>query len=148
MFISDPLTPGLLSPTTTCGKLQIQQSQQSAPRQVKLPLSGCIFYNKFQVYCKTGHLDGNFAGKTKNMMETERIKLPDGVRNLMAELWANHVKGGKANSCRVFMIDLPEPTEEEKRIMAANRANRKPFVLDNETLKESLDKAVGELGGW
>lgn len=50
------------------------------------------------------------------MVETERIKSPEGVRNLMAELWANHVKGGKASSCRVFMVDLPEPTEEEKRI--------------------------------
>lgn len=84
----------------------------------------------------------------KNMVETERIKSPEGVRNLMAELWANHVKGGKASSCRVFMVDLPEPTEEEKRIMAANRANRKPFVLDEETLKGSLVKAVGELRGW
>ena len=46
------------------------------------------------------------------------------------------------------MVDLPEPTEEEKRIMAANRANRKPFVLDEETLKGSLVKAVGELRGW
>lgn len=100
------------------------------------------------MYCKTGHLDGNFAGKTKNMMETERIKSPDGVRNLMAELWANHVKGGKANSCRVFMIDLPEPTEEEIRIMAANRANRKPFVLDEEVLKNTLENAIDKLGGW
>ena len=82
------------------------------------------------------------------MVETERIKSPEGVRYLMAELWAYHVKGGKANSCRVFMVDLPEPTEEEKRIMAANCTNRKPFVLDEETLKGSLDKAIGELGGW
>lgn len=82
------------------------------------------------------------------MMGTETIKSPEGVRNLMAELWANHVKGGKASSCRVFMVDLPEPTEEEKRIMAANCTNRKPFVLDEETLKGSLDKAIGELGGW
>ena len=82
------------------------------------------------------------------MMETERIKSPEGVRNLMAELWANHVNGVGQSSCRVFMVDLPEPTEEEKRIMAANRTNRKPFVLDEETLRGSLAKAVGELGGW
>lgn len=81
-------------------------------------------------------------------METERIKSSEGVKNLMAELWANHVNGVGQSSCSVFMVDLPEPTEEEKRIMAANRANRKPFVLDEETLKGSLDKAVGELGGW
>lgn len=82
------------------------------------------------------------------MMKSERIKSPEGVRNLMAELWTNHVNGVGQSSCRVFMVDLPEPTEEEKLIMAANRANRKPFVLDEETLKGSLDKAVGELGGW
>ena len=81
-------------------------------------------------------------------MKTERIKSPEGVRNLMAELWDNHVNGVRKNSCRVFMVDLPEPTEEEKRIMSANRANRKPFVLDEETLKITLDNAVGKLGGW
>lgn len=82
------------------------------------------------------------------MMKTKRIKSPEGVRNLMAELWANHVKGGKASSCPVYMVDLPEPSEEEKRIMAANRANRKPFVLDVETLNTTLENAVGKLGGW
>ncbi len=82
------------------------------------------------------------------MMKIERIKSPEGVRNLMAELWANHVKGGKSGSSRVFMVDLPEPTEEEKRIMAANRANRKPFVLDEEVLKTALENAAGKLGGW
>ena len=81
-------------------------------------------------------------------MKTERIKSPEGVRKLMAELWANYVNGVRQSSCRVFMVDLPEPTEEEKRIMAASRTNRKPFVLDEETLKGSLVKAVGELGGW
>lgn len=82
------------------------------------------------------------------MVETERIKSPEGVRNLMSELWTNHVNGVRQSSCRVFMVDLPEPTEEEKRIMATNHAIRKPFVLDEDTLKGSLDKAVGELGGW
>ncbi len=82
------------------------------------------------------------------MMKIERIKSPEGVRNLMAELWANHVKGGKASSCLVYMVDLPEPTEEEKRIMAANRANRKPFVMDVETWNTTLENAAGKLGGW
>ena len=100
------------------------------------------------MYHELVHMSYTFAGKTKNMMETERIKSPEGVRNLMAELWANHVKGGKANSCRVLMVDLPEPTEEEKRIMAANRANRKPFVMDVETLNTTLENAAGKLGGW
>lgn len=100
------------------------------------------------MYCKTGHLRDNFAGKTKNMKETERIKSHEGVRSLMAELWANHVKGRKSSSCRVFMVDLPEPTEEEKRIMAVNRANRKPFVLDEEVLKNTLENAIDKLGGW
>lgn len=66
----------------------------------------------------------------------------------MTELWANHVNGVGQRACRVFMVDLPEPTEEEKRIMAANRVNRKPFVLDEEILKNTLGNAIGELGGW
>ncbi len=81
-------------------------------------------------------------------MEIQRIKSPDGVRNLMAELWNNHANGMEQSSCRLFEVDLPEPTEEEKRIMAANRVNRKPFVLDEEILKKTLDKALDELGGW
>lgn len=100
------------------------------------------------MYHEIVHMSYTFAGKTKNMMETERIKSPEGVRNLMAELWANHVKGGKASSCLVYMVDLPEPTEEERRIMAANRANRKPFVLDEAVLKTALENAAGKLGGW
>lgn len=72
------------------------------------------------------------------MMEHQRIKSPDGVKRLMTELWANHVKGARQNPCRVFMVDLPEPTDKEKRAMAANRANRKPFVLDEETLNRTI----------
>lgn len=60
------------------------------------------------MYHEMVHMSYTFAGKTKNMMETERIKSPEGVRNLMAELWANHVKGGKASSCLVYMVDLPD----------------------------------------
>ena len=93
-------------------------------------------------------MGNNFAGKTKNMMKVERIKSPDGVRNLMAELWTNHSNGIKSSSCRVYMVDLPELNEEERRIMTANRANRKPFVPDEEKLKNTLENAVGELGGW
>lgn len=100
------------------------------------------------MYCKTGHLGHNFAGKTKNMMETERIKSPEGVKNLMAELWANHVNSVGQSSYRVFMVDLPEPTVEEMRIMAANRANRKPFILDEDALGTALENAAGKLGGW
>lgn len=82
------------------------------------------------------------------MMEHQRIKSSDGVKRLMTELWANHVKGARQNPCRVFMVDLPEPTDKEKRAMAANRANRKPLVIDEKTLNENLDKAAGKLGGW
>lgn len=84
----------------------------------------------------------------KKMMEPNRIKSPDGVKRLMTELWANHVNGVRQNPCRVYMVDLPEPTDEEKRAMAANRANRKPYVTDEKTLNENLDKAAGKLGGW
>ncbi len=44
------------------------------------------------------------------------------------------------------MVDLPEPTEEEKRIMAANRVQGNTYTL--EELKESLQKAADKLGGW
>lgn len=82
------------------------------------------------------------------MIKTERIKSPEDIQNLMAELWAKHVNGTRQSTCRMFMVDLPEPTEEEKRIMAANRANRKPFVMDVETLNTTLENAAGKLGGW
>lgn len=78
-------------------------------------------------------------------MEIERIKSPDGIRNLMAELWKNHI-ARKNGPCRVYMVDLPEPTEEEKRIMAANRVQGNTYTL--EELKESLQKAADKLGGW
>ena len=46
------------------------------------------------------------------------------------------------------MVGLPEPTEEEKREMTINRANRKPVVIDEKELKVAIDKAATELGGW
>lgn len=81
-------------------------------------------------------------------METESIKSLEGVRNLMTELWTNHANGLGQSSCRLFMVDLPEPTEEEKRIMTANRENRKPFVIEEETLKIALENATVKLRGW
>ena len=81
-------------------------------------------------------------------METERIKSPEGVRTLMAELWANLIDGKRSKCSNVYMVDLPESTEEEKREMTINRANRKPVVIDEKELKVAIDKAATELGGW
>lgn len=46
------------------------------------------------------------------------------------------------------MVDLPEPTEEDKQIMAANRANHKPVILEESKLQTLLDNATEKLGGW
>lgn len=81
-------------------------------------------------------------------MNEERINAPDGIKKLMEELWLNHQSGGKQASGRIFLVDLPEPTEEEKRIMSANRAARKPVILDETELQNLLDNASGKLGGW
>lgn len=94
------------------------------------------------------HMVYNFAGKTDKDMETDRIKAPNGVKKLMEELWWNNLSSNKQMPGRVFMVDLPEPTEEEKRIMAANRAARKPVILDENELQKLLDNALGKLGGW
>lgn len=81
-------------------------------------------------------------------MNEESIKSPEGVKKLMEELWLNHQSGKKPMPGRVFMVDLPEPTEEEKRIMAANRAARKPVIIDDNKLQNLLDNASEKLGGW
>ena len=81
-------------------------------------------------------------------MDKERIKSPEGVKKLMEELWLNHQSGNKLMHRRVFMVDLPEPTEEEKRIMAANHAARKPVILDETELQSLIDNASEKLGGW
>ncbi len=100
------------------------------------------------MYRKKGHPGDNFAGKTRYMIKNDIIKSPEGVRNLMAELWANHVIGMGQSYRRVFMVNFPEPTEEERRIMTANHKNRKPFVMDEDTLNTALENAAGKLGGW
>lgn len=66
----------------------------------------------------------------------------------MKKLWLEHQCGNKPAARRVFIVGLPEPTEEERRIMAANRAGRKPVVMDEDRLKAALQNAVGKLGGW
>lgn len=81
-------------------------------------------------------------------MSEERIQAPEGIKKLMEELWLNHLTGQKSITGRVFIVDLPEPTEEEKRIMAANRASRKPVILDENELQDRLDNASEKLGGW
>ena len=81
-------------------------------------------------------------------MYEERIQAPEGVKKLMEELWLKHQSGNRQTSGRIFFVDLPEPTEEERRIMAANRAARKPVILDENELQSLLVNASDKLGGW
>lgn len=81
-------------------------------------------------------------------MKQVRIKASEGVQKLMQEFWLKHQSGDKSVPGRIFWVDLPEPTEEEKRIMAENRANRKPAVIDENELQSRLDAANEKLGGW
>ena len=81
-------------------------------------------------------------------MKQESIKAPHGVHKLMKQLWLKHQSGNKSASERIFWVDLPEPTEEEKRIMAAERASRKPAIFDDTELQNLLDSASEKLGGW
>ena len=82
------------------------------------------------------------------MTVKERIQAPEGVKKLMEELRLNHQSGNNQLPGRVYMVDLPQPTEEEKRIMAANRAARKPVIFDEAELQNLLDNASAKLGGW
>lgn len=81
-------------------------------------------------------------------MEAERIQAPEGIAKLMEELWLNHQSDCMQVPGRIFMIDLPEPTDEEKRIMASNRTTRKPEILDETELHNRLANASENLGGW
>lgn len=81
-------------------------------------------------------------------MEEERIQSPEGIRKLMQELWLKHRSGNKSCSGKMYLVDLPEPTEEEKQIMAANRAARKPVVFSEGQLQTLLNNASEKLGGW
>ena len=61
----------------------------------------------------------------------------------MAELWRKHQAGEKTEPGRAYMVDFPEPTEEEKRLMAAYR----PASLAEQALRDALEKAAEKLGG-
>lgn len=47
----------------------------------------------------------------------------------------------------MYMVDFPEPTEEEKRLIAANRAASRPVVINEDALREVLEKSGEKLGG-
>lgn len=81
-------------------------------------------------------------------MKQDRIQAPEGVKQLMQELWLKHQSGDKSTNGRIFWVDLPEPTEEEKRIMAENQASRKPVIIDENTLQSMMYAASDKLGGW
>lgn len=81
-------------------------------------------------------------------MIDERIQAPEGLKKLMQELWLKHHSGEESGTGRIYWVDLPEPTEEEKHVMAANRANSKPVILDEIRLQYLLYNSIDKLGGW
>ena len=81
-------------------------------------------------------------------MIEERIQAPEGVKKLMQELWLKHHSGEESGTRRIYCVDLPEPTEEEKHLMVANRANSKPVILDESQLQTLLYNSIDKLGGW
>lgn len=42
---------------------------------------------------------------------------PEGVSALMKELWYSHQRGEKFTGCKVFMVDLPLLTDEERKTL-------------------------------
>lgn len=42
---------------------------------------------------------------------------PEGVSALMKELWERHQRGEKSTGCKVFMVDLPPLTDEERKAL-------------------------------
>lgn len=45
---------------------------------------------KLGVYRRLLYLEANFVANFTTIMESERIKSPEGLRKLMEELWTNH----------------------------------------------------------
>lgn len=80
-------------------------------------------------------------------MKTGRIKSPEGVKAILAELWRNRLAIDKSVPGHAYMVDFPEPTEEEKRLIAANRAASRPVVINEDALREVLEKSGEKLGG-
>ena len=81
-------------------------------------------------------------------MIEERIQAPEGVKKLMQKLWLKHHSGEESGAGRIYRVDLPEPTDEEKHLMSANRANSKPVILDESQLQTLLYNSIDKLGGW
>lgn len=46
-------------------------------------------------------------------MKAESIKTPEGVTELMREMWLRHEAGIPQRKNNVFFVELPPPTEEE-----------------------------------
>lgn len=57
------------------------------------------------------------------------IQYPDGITMLMQNLWLCHKAGIKQSGCNVFMVELPQLTEEElaeaRRTMGVLKTTRK-----------------------
>ena len=79
-------------------------------------------------------------------MESENQHIsPEGVSALMRQLWERHKRGEKTSEGKVYYVDLPEPTAEEREQMRRNRAERPNpiFTIDEEALRKALEKFHG-----
>ncbi|MCM1141957.1 MAG: hypothetical protein NC453_25585, partial [Muribaculum sp.] len=72
---------------------------------------------------------------------SERIKSPEGVSSLMRELWERHQRGENSARGKVYFVDLPGPTKEEREQMDKNRAEKpNPHIpIDEAALKAAIE---------
>ena len=69
------------------------------------------------------------------MEDKKHIKTPEGVSQLMENLWLRHKAGFKQSNYNVFWVDFPPLTEEEKAEIEAEKKSE-----TNEPNKNRSDK--------
>ena len=76
------------------------------------------------------------------MKKMQRIQSPEGVAELMRELWLEHQLGSKGHRKKEYWVDFPPLTEEEKAEIEAKKK------AELETAKEKDDKPEDLFGAW
>lgn len=77
------------------------------------------------------------------MNEQNRIISPEGVSQLMKEIWMCHQAGQQTQGSNIFFVDLPQPTEKDLEQMRRTRATK-----SNPINQTDLTQAIAKLGGW
>lgn len=54
-------------------------------------------------------------------MMTDSIKAPEGINLLLENLWLRHKAGMQQRHNKVFMVDLPPLTEDERKTLRKKR---------------------------